>query len=108
MAEIPAALPAAAAQAVHRARETSREEEAHRAAEAHTADRNVKAIDEASAVVDTDDADNRVFADSEGLGSQGREKEDDSKNDEKSEDDADPSTGLHHRPDGTIHIDLQA
>lgn len=108
MAEIPSALPAAAAQAVHRAREISRDDDAHRAGDAQIADRTVKSIDESSTIVDTDDADSRVFADSEGMGSQGRQDED--AEDETAEPETDKlrDSGFTRRPDGTLQIDLQA
>lgn len=108
MAEIPSALPAAAAQAVHRAREISRDDDANRAGEAQIADRTVKSIDESSTIVDTDDADSRVFADSEGLGSQGRQDQEEEDEADDSESDGPKASGVTKRPDGTFQIDLQA
>ncbi len=108
MAEIPAALPAAAAQAVHRAREISRDDDAHRAGEAQIADRTVRSIDESSTIVDTEDADSRVFADSEGMGSQGRQDQEEEDEADNSESDGPKACGVTKRPDGTFQIDLEA
>lgn len=109
MAEIPAALPAAAAQAALRSREIAAADDARRAGETEAATKSVRTIDEAGVIVDTDDRDTEVYADSEGLGGQGRADDggkeaptdDQSKNDNI-------TSGIIRTADGQIHLDLTA
>jgi len=105
MAEIPSDIASSAAQAGFQAREVHREREAGRTGQAQIADRQVKAVSDAGEVVDTDDADTRVFADSEGSGSQGRAFEEaggeSSREDQETE-------GIIRDADGQLHLDLEA
>lgn len=108
MAEIPAALPAAAAQAALRSREIAAADDARRAGETEAATKGVRTVDEAGVMVDTEDQDTQVFADSEGLGGQGRAddggKEASSDNQPKD----DNAAGITRSANGQVHLDLTA
>lgn len=110
MAEIPAALPAAAAQAAMRSREIAQAAELVRAGEQDAATRNVRAVVEADTIVDTQDADSRVFTDAEGQGSQGRafEQDDEVDSDESGSTSAQASQGIVRSADGRWHVDIEA
>lgn len=109
MAEIPSEIASSAAQAGFKAQQVGAEREARRAAQATAADRQLKAVDEAAATVDTDDADTEVFTDAEeGGGSQGR-------TDQNEEEAADEDSSAKPKPggitrddDGRLHVDLEA
>ena len=107
MAEIPSNLASSAAQSGVQSREIARGREATRANTSAAADRQVKAVDEAGSTVDTEDADNRVFADSEGGGSQGRSfEEGKSAQSEESKDAC--NNGITTDDQGRLHLDLEA
>lgn len=106
MSEIPAAIPAAAAGAFIRAQQAASAADAERSARAEAADRTARAVGEHAAVVDTDDADTRVFTDAEGHGSQGRPF--DEPPEEPAAESPPPKPGITTSPDGAIHIDIEA
>ncbi len=107
MTQIPSDIPASAAQAGFQSSEVAKEREARRAGAAHATNRQIKAVDEAGAVVDTEDADVAIFADSEGGGSQGRETSKEPEP-EASEDSALPQKGITEDDEGRSHVDLEA
>lgn len=106
MSEIPAAIPAAAAGAFIRAQQSAQATDAERSARADAADRSARAVGEHAAMVDTDDADTRVFSDAEGHGSQGRPF--DEPPEEASAEAPPPKPGITVSADGAIHIDIEA
>ena len=73
----------------------------------HATNRQIKAVDEAGAVVDTEDADVAIFADAEGGGSQGRETAQEQEP-EDSEKPASPQDGITTDDEGQFHVDLEA
>lgn len=106
MAEMPSNIPASAAQAGFQANEISKEREARKAAQSHTASKQVKALNESSGTVDTTDTDTAIFTDAEGTGSQGRAFEEEDTEQAKEED---PSpNGISTDGDGQQHLDLEA
>lgn len=107
MTQIPSDIPASAAQAGFQSNQVAKEREARRAGAAHATDRQIKAVDEAGAVVDTEDADVAIFADTEGEGSQGRETPEESEP-EASEDSASSQSGITKDDEGQFHVDLEA
>jgi hypothetical protein len=109
MADIPPVLPSSVAQSGHQARELAAEKGARQAGEAHAAHRQTRAVDEAGSTVDTADADNRVFTDAEGGGSQGRFTEETPEEAEsESQDPRSPQTGVTRDAQGQLHLDIQA
>lgn len=106
MSEIPSDIASSAAGAPIQAREVAKERAAGRAGQVHAAERQIKSIGEADTIVDTEDADTQVFADSEGGGSLGRELSDDT--DESAPDHPSPQPGFTTDVDGQTHLDLQA
>jgi len=106
MSEIPSDIASSAAGAPLQSRELARQREARRAGQVNAADRQVKSIDEADTIVDTDDADSQVFADSEGGGSLGRDLAEETG--EPAPDQPPPPTGITTDDDGKTHLDLQA
>lgn len=108
MAEIPAALPAAAAQVALRSREIAAADDARRAGDTEAATKSVRTVDEAGVIVDTEDRDTEVFADSEGLGGQGRADEGSEETASKNQSNDDDTSGITRTADGQIHLDLTA
>ena len=107
MAEIPSDIASSAAQSGYQSREVAKERGAARAGQAHTVNRQVRAADEAGSSVDTTDADARVFADTEGQGSLGRQTE--AETNVEGEDTATTETdGIIRDDDGQLHLDLEA
>lgn len=81
--------------------------EARRAGQHHAIRRQAQSLNDAEATVETTDADARVFSDTEGTGSQGRDLDDhqprqDAQNQSKS------SAGFTVDKDGQLHLDLEA
>ena len=109
MAEIPSDIASSAAGSPLSAREVAKAREARRAGQAHTAERQVKTVDEAGATVDTEEGDTQVFTDAEGAGSQGRAL-DESEIDGSPGDTGDEatSTGITTDAEGQTHLDLEA
>jgi len=108
--EIPSDIATSAAQAGFLAREVGKDREASRAGQVHAANRQVKALDEAGATVETTDADSRVFTDAEGGGSQGRFAEDESSETSIDENPIPPDdkSGVTRDDTGHFHVDLEA
>lgn len=107
MTEIPSHIASSAAQAGYQARDVGRERDARRAGQTNTAQRQVKAVEDASETVDTTDFDTRVTSDSEGAGSQGRAFDEDADTDDASTNGESPP-GLTKGEDGQMHLDLEA
>ena len=107
MAEIPSDIASSAAQSGIRAKVNADAREAGRTSSANAADRQARAIEEAGSTVDTDDADNRAFADAEGAGSQGRS-DDEALPSEPDDSQSSVDDGVTTDKDGSIHLDLEA
>lgn len=108
MADVPSAIIGSAAQAAIQARDVAGHREARVADATQAAKRQTRVAEEAGGMVDTADADSRVFTDAEGQGSQGRPFEDAGAEQPTEEQGQSEDTGINTRPDGTLHIDLQA
>jgi len=106
MSEIPSDIASSAAQAALQAREVARERAGSAAGQGNAAQRQVKAVDEAGSTVETEDADNQVFTDAEGSGSQGKPFEDDRPSD--GTEGKEPEEGVIRGEDGRLHVDLEA
>ncbi len=107
MAEVPADLPASAAQSGIQAHEVAKERDARRTGQIEAASRQTKAVDEAGSTVETTDGDVAIFSDAEGSGSEGRESEEQPTDEQESDDQA-TSDGIVEGDDGILHIDLEA
>lgn len=106
MSEIPSDIASSAAQAALQAREVARERAGSAAGQGNAAQRQVKAVDEAGSTVETEDADNQVFTDAEGSGSQGKPFEDDRPAEEAEA--TESEDGVIRGEDGRLHLDLEA
>lgn len=106
MSEIPSNIASSAAGAPLQSREVAKEREARRAGQVNAAQRQVKSIDEADTIVDTEDPDSQVFADSEGEGSFGRNLPEETG--QPAPDEPPPQGGITTDDDGQTHLDLQA
>lgn len=107
MAEIPSNIASSAAQSGVQAQEVAKDRASARANSASAVNRQIKAAEEAGSTVETEDDDNRVFADSEGGGSEGRAFEEGAAaEDEQGEEASD--TGITTDEDGQLHLDLEA
>ena len=105
MTGIPSDLGASAAQAGFHADDVAKVRDANRTGRVASAKRQVKDIDEASAVVDTSEDNTQVFADAEGSGSLGRDLE----GDETAEQDEETGKKSVMEDDqGQLHLDLEA
>ena len=81
--------------------------EARRAGQHNAIRRQAQTVTDAGATVETTDADARVFGDTEGTGSQGRElEEQDSQPNEQNPPKNPP--GIATDQDGNLHVDLEA
>ena len=107
MTQIPSDIPASAAQAGFQSNQVAKEREARRAGVSYAADRQVKSVDEAGEVVDTEDADVAIFAEAEGGGSQGRDTPEEPDSEAPAES-APPQEGVTEGKDGRFHVDLEA
>jgi len=105
MTGIPSDLGASAAQAGFHADDVAKARDANRAGRTSTARRQIKDIDEASAVVDTSEDNTQVFADSEGSGSSGRDLEGEETTEQEEET---GRKGVVEDDQGQIHLDLEA
>jgi len=107
MADSPSPIASSAAGAPLQARDVIEAGEARRAGQHNAVRRQGQTVTEAEATVETTDADARVFSDSEGTGSQGREFGDqDSPPNEPTEKKNPP--GISTDEDGQLHLDLEA
>ncbi len=107
MAEIPSDIASSAAQSGVQSREVAKGRAAARANTSSAANRQTKAVEEAGSTVDTEDEDNRIFADAEGGGSQGRTFEEGAAA-EQEQGDAVSDDGITQDEDGQLHLDLEA
>lgn len=105
MAEIPSDIASSAAQAASKARDVAKVRDSHNTGRAQAGKRHIEAIDDAGSMVDTEDADARVFAEAEGSGSQGRAP-DEAEVEETAE--KPPNEGVTRDDDGQLHLDLEA
>ncbi|MFQ5591471.1 MAG: hypothetical protein ACE5HE_09940 [Phycisphaerae bacterium] len=106
MAEMPSNIAPSAAQSGVQSQEIAKGRDAARANASNAATRQVKAAEEAGSSVDTDDADNRVFTDAEGSGSEGRAFEE--RTAEREQTDKPADNGITRGDDGRLHLDLEA
>ena len=103
MTGIPSDIAASSLQAGYQAREAAKDRDGHKVGQAAAATRQMRAVDESAATVETQDEDAQVYADAEGTGSQGRHLEDQESEESHSAGDADgASDGQEHR------LDIQA
>ena len=107
MAEIPSDIAGSAAQSGIQAREVARNREVQRAGQANAAERQVRALDDADATVETEDNDAQVFTDAEGAGSQGRAFDEPAKQPPEQEPESDRK-GITTDEQGRLHLDLEA
>lgn len=106
MSEIPSHIAASGAQAGMTAQQVARGRDAARAdATRAGADPN-RAVDKADEVIATDDKDTEVYSDAEGTGSQGREP--DVQSEEQQAADGPPPQGISRDDDGQLHLDIEA
>ena len=106
MADIPP-VHISAAQTGFQSREVGRQRDARRAEQAHAASAQVKSVTDQGVTVDTTDADNQVFVNSEGAGSQGRAFDESTEGDADSHPDPAPPQGITQDEQGRLHIDLE-
>ena len=104
MAEMPSDIVSSTAPASYHAKEVAKEREARRAANAHTADRGARSVDDRGSTIDTEDGDTAIFTDAEGTGSQGRPFEEP---EEGTKEEAQPPAGVTRDNDGQVHLDLE-
>ena len=107
MAEIPSHIPASAAQSGVQSQEVAKGRDAQRANTANAANRQTQAIEEAGSTVDTEDADNRVFTDAEGSGSEGRPFDEEATAEQQPKG-QEADGGITRDENGRIHLDLEA
>ena len=108
MADIPPDISISSAQAGFVAKEVAKERSARDTGPIQSANRQVKSLDEASATVDTEDADTAVFTDAEGTGSQGRSAKEDADQPGSDENADDGQSGITRDAKGQLHLDLEA
>ena len=106
MAEIPSNIASSAAQSGVQSQEVARGRDAARTNTSNAANRQIQAAEEAGSTVDTEDADNRVFTDAEGSGSEGRPFEEGAAQREGGE--KGPDDGITTDENGQLHLDLEA
>lgn len=107
MVDSPPPIASSAAGAPLQARDAVEAAEARRAAHQHAVRRQAQSLSDAGATVETTDADSRVFADTEGTGSQGRELGDQSP-DSNTPDRPKEGRGITIDAEGQLHLDLEA
>ncbi len=105
MSGIPSDIAGSALQAGFAQREASRNADAARTGQAHTSERQMRATDEASSNVETEDGDMQVYADAEGAGGQGRMF---SETPEEEPEHGEELSGSPEEPDEPPHLDIQA
>jgi hypothetical protein len=108
MADVPSAsgVGASAAQAGYQAREAAKAKDAAGAGRANAKDRQVKALDEASSTVETEDGDTQIYTDAEGSGGQGRPFEEQGTGEQGAADEKE-SDGVTRDDDGQLHLDIE-
>ena len=102
---IPSDIAGSALQAGYAQRTAARHADAARAAQAQATERQLRAVDEAASNVETTDNDERVYADAEGAGGQGRVFSEESEEQAEGTDNQNDSPG---ELDGATHLDIQA
>ena len=107
MADAPSSIASSVAGAPLQARDTLNAGEARRAGQYHATIRQAQSVTDADAMVETTDANARVFSDAEGSGSQGREFGDQDE-DRPERDGKKKTSGISTDPDGQLHLDLEA
>ncbi len=107
MADGPSPIASSFAGAPLQARDAAEAGEARRAGQHNAIRQHAKSVTDAGNTVETTDADSRVYGDTEGTGSQGRELgEDESRKDNQDEKKNPP--GIRTDKDGQLHLDLEA
>ena len=107
MSDAPSPIASSTAGAPLQAHEAVEGHEARRAGQHHAVRRQAQIVNDAGDIVETTDADARVFADTEGSGSQGRELNDQAAGEEGGQAAASPG-GITIDADGQFHLDLSA
>jgi len=107
MADSPSPIASSSAGAPLQARDLIDAGEARRAGQHHAIKRQVQSLNDAEATVETSDADARVFADTEGTGSQGRHLDDEGTA-QHGNHDSQSQRGFTVDVDGQLHLDLEA
>ncbi len=102
----PPNIVASGAQAGYAQVEAAKARDKARNDQTRSAERNAKAIDDAGAVIETEDGDTAVFADAEGAGGQGRHTEEGEH--EPESEDTPKKTDVTTDTDGQQHLDIQA
>lgn len=105
MSSIPPDIVGSSLQAGFVQREAARGADSARTGQAQSAEQQVRAVDEASGNVETDDADTQVHADTEGSGSQGRRF---SEEPEEEANDLEDGETNPTSTDGPRHLDIEA
>jgi hypothetical protein len=111
MSSVSSSVSASLAQAASAAREVASARSSDRNQAEQGGGRSNRAVGEVGEVVTTTDGDTQVFADSEGLGSQGKEGDED----KAAEEDGTPvpapppsEAGIHQDSQGQWHVDMEA
>ena len=107
MADSPSPIASATAGAPLQARDAMEAGEARRAGQHNAIRRQAQTVTDAGATVETTDADARVFSDTEGTGSQGRETAD-QESSPQDQSQAKSPKGIITDKDGRLHLDLEA
>jgi hypothetical protein len=107
MVDSPSPIASSAAGAPLQARDVIEAGESRRAGQHNAIRRQGQTVTDAEATVETTDADARVFSDSEGTGSQGRETSEQEPN-PQDQSPSKPPQGIVTDKDGRVHLDLEA
>jgi hypothetical protein len=107
MADAPLPIVSSTAGAPLQARDVIEAGESRRAGQHNAIRRQGQTVTDAGATVETTDADARVFSDSEGTGSQGRETTEQESNPQDQSQAKSPQ-GIVTGKDGRVHLDLEA
>jgi hypothetical protein len=107
MVDSPSPIASSTAGVPLQARDTVQANEARRAGQHHAIRRQAQTVTDAGATVETSDADARVFGDTEGTGSQGRELGEQETQPDEQEPPKNPP-GIATGKDGNLHVDLEA
>ncbi len=105
----PPNIAGSAAQAGFQQAEVAKTRDANNAGQGSAARRNIKAIDDAGATIETSDEDTAVFSDAEGAGGQGRSHEEESTEGHESNDQpGGANSGISTDSHGKKRLDIRA
>jgi len=107
MADIPP-IAASSVQAGYTQAEAGKVKDAAEAANAHAAGRNMRAINDAGAIIETSEQDTAIFADAEGSGGKGRQEQEESNDDFEHHEQKDSGDGISTDDKGIAHVDIEA